>query len=132
MRNIIGLAVLGCVMAAPAWANESLYVAFPPKNYQTTSDRISLIGTAPSAGEVLVNGKAIQRSPEGHFAPRFPLQMGENVFKLRYQNQEVKVKVTRLATGPEPPKKVEFGKDSLTPSVDIARLPGEQICFGAI
>lgn len=119
-------------MAAPAWANQSLYVASPSANYKTTSDRISIIGTAPPKGEVLVNGKAIQRSPSGHFAPQFPLQMGDNEFTLRYQDQEIKIKVTRQASGPEAPKGVDFGKDSLTPSVDIARLPGEQFCFGAI
>lgn len=119
-------------MAAPAWAEQSLYVAFPPANYKTTSDKISLIGTAPATGEVLVNGKAVQRSSSGHFAPQFPLQVGDNLFTLRYQEKEIKIKVTRLATESEVPKGLNFGKDSLTPSVDIARLPGEQLCFGAI
>lgn len=116
----------------PAWANQSLFVASPPANYKTTSDRISLIGTAPPTGEVLVNGQAIKRSSSGHFAPQLPLQLGDNVFTLRYQDQEIKIKVTRLATALQAPEGLAFGKDSLTPSVDIARLPGEQFCFGAI
>lgn len=132
MKNIIGLAVLGSVMASPAWANQSLSVAYPPATYKTASDRISLIGTAPPGGEVLVNGKAIQRSPAGHFAPRFPLKVGDNLFNLRYKNKEVKIKVTRTAAQSQPPKGLEFKKDSLTPGTDIARLPGELICFGAV
>jgi N-acetylmuramoyl-L-alanine amidase len=79
-----------------------------------------------------VNGKAIARSSAGHFAPSFPLQLGENRFTLRYQNQEVQIKVTRTPTEPTPPVGLAFGKDSLTPAVDIARMPSELICFGAI
>lgn len=133
MRKILGLAVLGSAMVTmPAWAEQPLYVAYPPANHQTTADKIFLIGTAPSTGEVLVNGKPIPRSAAGHFAPSFPLQVGENSFTLRYQNQELQVKVTRTPGQPSPPVGLAFGKDSLTPAVDIAKLPGELICFGAI
>ena len=149
MRNILGLVVLGASIpfaaiapccangivslhASPARAEQPLYVAYPPADHQTTAEQIFLIGTAPPTGEVLVNGKAIERSPAGHFAPSFPLQPGENLFTLRYQNQELTIKVTRLSTAPEMPVGLAFGKDSLTPAVDIARLPGEPICFGAI
>ncbi|MBC6435232.1 N-acetylmuramoyl-L-alanine amidase, partial [Nostoc sp. HG1] len=41
-------------------------------------------------------------------------------------------KVTRLTTGPELPQGLAFAKDSLTPAADIARLPGELICFSAV
>lgn len=131
--NAIGLSLFISVMAsAPAWANQSLSVVYPPNEHQTTSDRIFLIGTAPPGGEVSINGKAIARSRAGHFAPSFPLQVGDNVFTLRYQHQQVQVKVTRLSTTPEIPVGLAFAKDSLTPAVDVARLPGELICFGAI
>ena len=119
-------------MVSPAWAEQSLSVVYPPADHQTTSERIFLIGTAPPVGDVLVNGKPIERSQAGHFAPSFPLQLGDNLFTLRYQNQQVQIKVKRLAATPEPPVGLAFGKDSLTPSVDIARLPGELVCFGAI
>ncbi len=132
MRNILGLVVLSSVIMFPAWAEQPLYVAYPPAEHQTTAGQIFLIGTAPPAGEVLVNGKAIERSPMGNFAPSFPLQLGENLFTLRYQNQEIKIKVTRQSTQQEVPAGLAFGKDSLTPAADIARLPGELICFGAI
>jgi len=132
MRNILGLAVLGSVMASPVWANQSLHIAYPPAKHQTNTDRIFLMGSAPPKGQVLVNGKAIARSKEGHFAPVFPLQPGANQFIVRYQNQEVKLQVTRSLTRSPRPSALEFGKDSLTPATDIARLPQELICFGAI
>ncbi|HAX88132.1 MAG TPA: N-acetylmuramoyl-L-alanine amidase [Cyanobacteria bacterium UBA11370] len=132
MRTILGLAVLVSVIASPAWAQQPLFLAYPPRNHQTTAEQIFLVGTAPPTGEVLVNGKAIERSPAGHFAPNFPLQLGENRFTLRYQNQEIQLQITRLNPLPEIPKGVAFAKDSLTPTVNMARLPGELICFSAI
>jgi len=119
-------------MASPAWAEQPLSIVYPPPDHKTTADRIFFIGTAPPSGDVVVNGKAIARSPGGHFAPSFPLQLGENLFTVRYKEREVQVKVTRTSTVPTPPTGLAFGKDSLTPAVDIARMPGELICFGAI
>ncbi|MCU0536725.1 MAG: N-acetylmuramoyl-L-alanine amidase [Hydrococcus sp. Prado102] len=115
-----------------AASEKSLYLAYPPNNHQTTSDKIFLVGSASAAGEVLINGQPIQRSKAGYFAPSFPLKMGDNLFTLRYQNKEIKVKVTRISNTPEVPIGVAFAKNSLTPSLDIARLPNESICFGAI
>lgn len=132
MRKLLGLVALGSVIASPTSAAQPLSVVYPPANHQTTAQQIFFIGTAPPAGEVLVNGKQISRSPAGHFAPSFPLKLGDNIFTLRYQNQQIQIKVKRLSTAPEAPSGLAFGKDSLTPSVDIARLPGELICFSAI
>src|SRR5919202_2158095 len=132
MKYLLGLALLGTVMASPAWAEQPLSIVHPPPNHKTTADRIFFIGTAPPSGEVLVNGKAIARSPGGHFAPSFPLQLGENLFTVRYKEREVQIKVTRTSTAPTLPTGLAFAKDSLTPAVDIARMPGELICFGAI
>ena len=119
-------------IASVAVAAQPLFVAYPPANHKTTADRIFLIGTAPPPGQVLVNGNQVSRTAAGHFAPTFPLQLGENVFTLRYENQEVKIKVTRESNQPEVPVGLAFAKDSLTPKVDVASLPGEYICFGAI
>ncbi|NER94957.1 MAG: N-acetylmuramoyl-L-alanine amidase, partial [Symploca sp. SIO1B1] len=132
MRNILGLALLGSMITSPAWAQQPLFLAYPPKVHQTRASQIFLIGTASPEGEVLVNGKVIPRSPAGNFAPSFPLQLGDNQFNVRYQGQEIKVKVKRLSTEPVVPVGLAFGEDSLKPAVDIARLPGERICFGAI
>ena len=119
-------------ISLPATAEPSLFLAYPPENRETTSEQIFLIGTASPQEEVLVNGKPIQRSRAGHFAPSFPLQIGENIFIIRHGNEEIKRVVTRISTDPEPPVGVAFSPDSLTPARDISRLPGELICFGAI
>ncbi|HLO46813.1 MAG TPA: N-acetylmuramoyl-L-alanine amidase [Kamptonema sp.] len=135
MRKLLGLFILGLIMAiaSVAVASQSLFIAYPPANHETIADRIFLIGTAPAQGQVFVNGKPIEnRSLAGHFAPSFPLQVGENVFNLRYESQEVKVKVTRKLNQPEMPLGAAFAKGSLLPAQDVARMPGELICFSAI
>lgn len=119
-------------IASVAVAAQPLFVAYPPANHKTIADRIFLIGTAPPTGQVSVNGNQISRTAAGHFAPTFPLQLGENVFSLRYENQLVKIQVTRQSNQPEVPAGLAFAKDSLMPKVDVASLPGEYICFGAI
>jgi N-acetylmuramoyl-L-alanine amidase len=134
MRKFLGLMVFGMIIAiaSVAVAAQPLFVAYPPANHKTIADRIFLIGTAPPTGQVSVNGNQISRTAAGHFAPTFPLQLGENVFSLRYENQLVKIQVTRQSNQPEVPAGLAFAKDSLTPKVDVASLPGEYICFGAI
>ncbi|MBW4660695.1 MAG: N-acetylmuramoyl-L-alanine amidase [Drouetiella hepatica Uher 2000/2452] len=118
-------------ITSAAWAEQPLFVSYPPDGHETTSAQIFLIGTAPAQGEVTVNGMAIDRSPAGHFAPSLPLQVGENLFTLKYQNQAVTLRVKRLADSAAVPVGT-FAEGSLTPAVDIARLPREPICFGAI
>ena len=119
-------------MTSIAWAEQPLSVAYPADHYETTSDKIFLIGTAPPAGKVTVNGQTIDRSDAGHFAPSFPLRLGENLFTLKYQEQQVVIHVTRTAAMPAAPVGTTFGDGSLAPAVDIARLPSELVCFGAI
>ncbi|MGL5065312.1 MAG: SH3 domain-containing protein, partial [Microcoleus sp.] len=134
MRKILGLFVFGMIIAiaSATFAVQPLFVAYPPANHQTTADRIFIIGTAPPAGDVSINGNRISRTASGHFAPTVPLQIGVNVFTLRHENREVTVRVTRQSNQPEIPAGLAFAKDSLTPKVDVASLPGEYICFGAI
>ncbi len=124
---------MACIVAAaPTHAAQPLYVSYPPAKHETVADRIFLIGTAPPGGTVLVNGQAIVRNTAGHFAPSFPLHVGENRFALRYGKQAVTLTVTRLAATAALPTGLAFGKDSLSPAVDMARLPDELICFTAI
>lgn len=113
-------------------AGQSLSVVYPPDGHETTAAQIFLIGTAPPNQEVTINGRPIQRSPAGHFAPSFPLQMGENLFTLRDGSQELVIRVNRIQSGSPAPVGVAFAADSLTPAVDIARLPNEPLCFSAI
>lgn len=133
MKKLLGLVILGFILSSSiALAQPSLIVIFPQTNYQTSAQKIFFLGTAPPDGQVLINSKPITRSKAGHFSPSFPLQLGENLFTVRRQNQELKIKVIRLTTSPELPQGLAFAKDSLTPAVDIARLPGEVICFSAL
>ncbi|MDY6940204.1 MAG: N-acetylmuramoyl-L-alanine amidase [Cyanobacteriota bacterium] len=113
-------------------AEQPLYISYPPPNHQTTAEQIFLIGTAPPEGEVYINGEAIERSPAGHFAPSFPLQVGENQFSVRWEDRELQVMVVRNSTAPIMPDGINFAKGSLMPSEPIARQPGESICFEAI
>ncbi len=134
MKPLLGLVLFSFIVtSSPALAqDQSLKVIFPQTNYKTTSEKIFFLGTAPTSGEVLINGKPISRSKAGHFAPSIPLQLGENLFTVQYQNQELQIKVIRLSTQPEVPLGWTFAKDSLTPATDIARLLGELICFSAL
>lgn len=133
MKKLLGLAILSFLLTSSiALAAPSLLIVFPQTNYQTSAEKIFFLGTASPNGKVLINGKPIIRSQTGHFAPSFPLQLGENLFTVRYQNQLVQIKVIRATTGFEFPQGLAFAKDSLTPAVDIARLSGEPVCFSAI
>jgi N-acetylmuramoyl-L-alanine amidase len=127
----VGL-VMAIGTAAIAHANQPLLVVYPPNDHETTANQIFLIGTAPPDGTVTVNGEPIERSEAGHFAPSFPLQVGENNFTVRYDDQTVAVRIVRQSAEPSAPVGVAFGDGSLMPAVDIARSPGELICFEAI
>lgn len=133
MKTLFGLVILSSsVISSPVAIEQSLNIVFPSANYQTREEKIFFLGTAPPNGQVFINGKLVNRSASGHFAPSFSLQLGENIFTVRYQNQEQRIKVTRISSLPETPIGLTFAKDSLTPATDIARLTGELICFSAI
>lgn len=133
MKKVLGLVLFNCLSTSSvALAQTPFLVVFPRSNHQTSTEKIFFIGTAPPQDEVFINGQPVNRSKAGHFAPSFPLKLGENVFKIRYQDQEKEIKVTRVSTQPEFPPGLGFAANSLTPAADIARLPGELICFGAV
>ncbi len=127
------LVVSGMVInSSLAKAEPSLSVVYPPSEHETTAEKIFFIGTASPSGEVLINGEKINRSPQGYFAPSFPLAIGENSFTLRHQEEELEITVTRIDTTLQIPEGANFAENSLTPKVNIARLPGELICFSAV
>ncbi|NJN32525.1 MAG: N-acetylmuramoyl-L-alanine amidase [Synechococcales cyanobacterium RM1_1_8] len=108
-------------------------IRLPPRpDHKTTSDKIFLIGSAPPSGSVTVNGQAIKRSKNGHFAPSFGLQLGENRFVLSDGRTSQTLVVTRTDPTPAVPTGLNFAPDSLVPAVDMARQVGERVCFGAI
>ena len=141
MKRFLGLAALtdilliGNMMATSlsARAESPLSVVYPPPEHQTVAEKIFFIGTASPQEPVFIDGKKIEnRSASGHFAPSLPLKMGENTFTIRQGEEELELEVTRISDRPEIPQQLAFAPDSLTPGVDIARLPGELICVGAV
>lgn len=139
IRNIIQASIINSLVCSSvigyslvAQAKQPLSVVYPPPNHKTTSEQIFLMGTASSEGEVLVNGESIKRSLQGHFAPSFPLKLGKNTFELRHNDETLKVTVIRVDDEPKIPQQLGFAENSLTPGVNMTRLPGEKICFSAV
>ena len=134
MRKIIGLAAVGAIaiMSPVRAAEQSLFLSYPQPNHTTTARKIFLIGTAPPTGDVFINGQKIQRSPAGHFAPSFPLDIGVNQFTLSHGDRQIQISVTRESPEPKLPEGLGFAENSLMPAVDLARMPGELICFSAV
>ena len=127
--------LLGGMMAIslPARAEQPLTVVYPPPEHQTVAEKIFFIGTASPQEPVFINGKRIEnRSSSGHFAPSLPLKVGENTFTIQQQDRELEFKITRVSDRPTIPQGLAFAPDSLTPAVNIARLPNEPICLGAV
>nr|WP_242411921.1 SH3 domain-containing protein [Cyanobacterium sp. IPPAS B-1200] len=112
--------------------NQPLKIVYPPNNHQTLAPSIFLIGSAPQNATVSVNGQNIDTSAQGFFAPSFPLQMGENTFVIRSQNQEIRKVITRNSGEPSQEDLNSLAPNLLYPAVDIARLPDELVCFEAI
>ena len=130
----VGVGVWGSVMTmTPAFAEDFLFIAYPPSEHETTADRIFLIGTGNPDMPVLVNGEPIaERSPDGHFAPSVPLALGANNLTLTQGDESLTLVITRVSATPTVPADLGYLPDSLTPQVDITRPPGELVCFSAI
>ncbi|AMA08383.1 N-acetylmuramoyl-L-alanine amidase [Picosynechococcus sp. PCC 73109] len=110
--------------------SDRLQLVYPPNNHQTSAAQIFLIGSAPAAGTVAINGEPITRSDLGHFAPSLPLAVGQNQITLTYrqpsgQTETKTLTVERLANNTIPPNQLE----APFPAVDIARQADETICF---
>lgn len=132
LRSLLAATLAVPVLAAPAWAASTLEVTWPPPAYDTTSDSIFVIGTAPASQPVTINGKAVERSPSGNFGPSFALQMGDNTFVVRAGSQTLTLHVTRKPTEAPPPRGASFAAGSLAPQQDLARQPAEPITLSAV
>ncbi len=112
---------------------DRLFVAYPPAEHETVADQIFFIGTADPSEPVTIDGQPIEnRSGDGHFAPSLPLALGENVFTLAQGDQSLTLTITRVSSEPPVPNGVGFAEGTLTPAVDIARMPRELVCLSAI
>jgi N-acetylmuramoyl-L-alanine amidase len=129
---VVGYGMVGSDLRVNAQTQQNLTLSYPRQNHQTTANQIFFIGSASPTGEVFINNQKIPRSNDGHFAPSFPLELGENNFTLRHENETINITITRLNNQIEIPEGVAFANNSLTPNVDLAKLPNELICFSAI
>ncbi len=132
VRSVILFAVAIClVLGTPAFAQKKmLSVTYPPAKHTTRADKVFFIGTAPVPAPVTINGVVIDRSKTGNFAPTLPLKEGENDFSIRYQNEEVKIKVTRepkVAAAPT----TGFREEGFEPRGNVSAMTGDTLCFGA-
>lgn len=118
---------------AQTTAETQLFVAYPPLNHTTVSERIFFIGTGDPDRDVLINGERItERSPDGHFAPTLPLAIGQNHFTISQGGESVIFTITRNSLEPPQPNGIAFAEGTLDPSLSLARQPGELICFSAV
>ena len=119
-------------MVVQAQTEPTFFLAYPPNNHKTTANQIFFIGSAPPNIPVTLNNRPVERSPLGYFAVTMPLQLGENQFTFRYQDQTITHAVTRNSNTPVLPPTLGFAPDSLAPALPISRLPSEPVCFSAI
>ncbi|MEO1670576.1 MAG: N-acetylmuramoyl-L-alanine amidase [Cyanobacteria bacterium J06631_2] len=141
MKRFLGVAALtnvllvGSMMITSlfAQAESPLSIVYPPSQHETIAEKIFFIGTGASDIPVLINGVEVEnRSDAGHFAPSLPLKLGENTFLIRQAEEEIKLNITRVSNQPEVPQDFGFAPNSLTPAIDIARMPDEPVCVSAI
>jgi N-acetylmuramoyl-L-alanine amidase len=93
---VLILMTISFIISIPVLAQpKSLSVSYPPNNYKTKVNKVFFVGAAPLAGEVTINGKLIDRNSAGNFTPTLPLQEGDNNFSVRYQSEEVKIKIIK-------------------------------------
>lgn len=124
---------LTCQFAIVHPTMAELFVAYPPSNHTTVSDRIFFIGTGNPDSDVLINGNPVaDRSPAGHFAPTLPLTIGQNQFTITQGSESITFNITRDSLEPPQPNGIAFAENTLEPSRSLARQPGELICFGAV
>jgi N-acetylmuramoyl-L-alanine amidase len=132
LKSVILFVMAVClVLATPALAQKKmLSVTYPPNNHKTRADKVFFIGTAPPASPVTINGTIIDRSKTGNFAPTLALKEGKNDFSIRYQNEEVKLQVTREPNVVPAPTS-GFREDGFEPKGKVTALVGDTLCFGA-
>jgi N-acetylmuramoyl-L-alanine amidase len=132
VRSVILFVMTVClILGTPAFAQKKmLSVTYPPDNHKTRSDKVFFIGTAPVPAPVTINGLPIDRSKTGNFAPTLPLKEGANDFSIRYQDEEVKIKVIREPKVIPAPAS-GFREDGFEPKGGVSAMVGDTLCFSA-
>ncbi|MBF2056614.1 MAG: N-acetylmuramoyl-L-alanine amidase [Cyanobacterium sp. T60_A2020_053] len=136
INSLLFLVILGVIThnfwyPAPSAVaqNQSLKIVYPPDNHQTSAPRLFFIGSTTAGTKVLINGQEINTSKQGFFAPSFPLQIGQNNFTIRTNNQSITKIITRIANTPKAEELETLSPNLIYPNVDLARLPNELVCF---
>ena len=139
-RRSGAIAILALVMLVLGpklvWA-DPLTIVYPPENHQTRSESVFFIGTAPPDIRVTINGREIDRSTAGHFAPSVPLAVGANTFTFLLQpsggaSQTFTRTVTRLNPVRSVPLVAGLLSDTIAPSAETWKQAGDLVCFDAI
>lgn len=112
-------------------------IVYPPEGHTTLAPSIFMIGSAPADTQVTINGQTVRRSPAGHFAPSFPLAIGENRFTIGLrsstgQTQQFTREVTRRSPVRTAPVVADILEDTIHPSTELWKSPGDIACFEAI
>ncbi len=129
--GVLGVVGSSLLPLSAAWAEAPLFVAYPPPNHETTSDRIFVVGTSDPSQDVWLNGVPIRdRSPSGHFAPSIPLNLGENIITLTQGTEQLTLQIIRQPALPPIDSDLGFVPESLLPQVNLTRQVGETVCFG--
>ena len=133
-RSLLIPAAIGltALPISPALSESDLFIAYPPDNHQTLSETIFFIGSASNDKDVYINDKLVERSKFGHFAPIFPLKIGQNQFLIRSEDKTIQLTINRRDAVKSAPKNLGLVTDSLRPARDLSVLPSENICFKAI
>jgi N-acetylmuramoyl-L-alanine amidase len=125
VRKIFGFVILGLVWAipSPAFANQSLFFAYSSPHQTTTFKQIFSLGVTPPTAEFLINGKTSQSAVMGNIR-------GENLLYWDDGNQDAQEGV-QLVSHEESLASLTSATDAISDTINIARLAGELLCFGA-
>ena len=129
ISTAIGLITLP---SSPALSESDLFIAYPPDNHQTQSESIFFIGSSSKDTAVYINNTLVERSKSGHFAPVFPLKIGENQFRIRSEDKTIQLTINRREPLKPAPSDLGFVADSLSPARKLSVLPSDNVCFQAI
>ena len=93
---------------------------YPPKLHQTQSETIFFIGSAEDSCSI--NGEKIDLVYEGNFCPVLALELGENIFNLEIDDEQLEVLVTREKQEQKPSEHVYEKYNGVEPKTKFSRI----------
>lgn len=108
-----------------------MQIVYPAPHHHTAESSTFLLGNVPAGWPLTINGTAVPVTPEGRFAWRVPLALGENNIQIRSLHPETGQETCQTLPvyrqGPRP-----FAETMFAPQGDITLMPGdilELFCF---